>query len=51
VVSIQLNPGWNAGTPQENGPQVQIEFKRGSNKIEFTAVLQGSQIKVTTHDD
>jgi len=51
VVSMQLNPGWSAGTPQEDGPQVQIEFKSGDHKVEFKAVLQAGQIKVTAHDD
>ena len=51
VVSTQLNSGWTAGTPQEDGPQVTIEFKKGENrKVEFTAVLKGGKIKVTAEE-
>jgi hypothetical protein len=50
VVSMQLNTGWTAGTPQESESQVQIQFKKGDHKIQLTAMLQGGQINVTAEE-
>jgi hypothetical protein len=50
VVAVGTNPGWAAEVEQASGPEVEVEFRNGTARIDLEAELEDGAVRVRVRE-